>query len=197
MYVWARLIRVVATARRRGPIYSPDGESRLTFRCLPTDIDPNIHLNNARYMMLADLGRFDLMIRTGFLAAARRNNWVPMMGGLQSVYARQIKLWQKFDVISNFDTWTGTQFIGRHRFVLADGRTAAIVMTTAGIYDRSARRYVPSHELAAQMGVKAPPRETNPSENAYLDSHELMRAQIRELNVPFENRQPRPTVEVR
>jgi hypothetical protein len=54
MYVWARMARMLATARSRGP-YVMGGESRLAFRCLPTDIDFNIHLNNARYMMLADL----------------------------------------------------------------------------------------------------------------------------------------------
>lgn len=188
MYVWARLTRVVATASRRGPISSPDGESRLTFRCLPTDIDPNIHLNNARYMMLADLGRFDLLIRTGLLAAARRNDWVPMMGGVQAVYSRQIKLWQKFRVISSFETWTGTQFVGRHRFELADGRTAAMVMTTAGIYDRTRRRFVPAEELAAKLGIEHQPRDPDGCEQQYLTSHELIRSAIKEMNRPFSNR---------
>ena len=41
-------------------------ESRLTFRCLPTDIDFNLHMNNARYMMLADVGRIDIFMRAGF-----------------------------------------------------------------------------------------------------------------------------------
>ena len=48
MYVWARMARMLATARSRGP-YVMGGESRLAFRCLPTDIDFNIHLNNAHY----------------------------------------------------------------------------------------------------------------------------------------------------
>jgi hypothetical protein len=51
MYVWGRMARAALTQRRRGP-YHLGEESRLSFRCLPTDIDPNLHLNNARYMML-------------------------------------------------------------------------------------------------------------------------------------------------
>jgi hypothetical protein len=47
MYVWGRLARMMATASRRGP-YAVGSESRLAFRCLPTDIDFNSHLNNAR-----------------------------------------------------------------------------------------------------------------------------------------------------
>jgi acyl-CoA thioesterase FadM len=185
MYVWARLARVVATASRRGPLLSPDGKSRLTFRCLPTDIDPNIHLNNARYMMLADLGRFDLLIRTGLLSAARRNNWAPMMGGVQAVYSRQIKLWQKFHVISSFETWTGTQFVGRHRFEHADGQTAAMVITTAGIYDRTGRRFVPAGELAEKLGVDHAPRDPDACEQQYLTSHDLIRSAIKDMNRPF------------
>jgi acyl-CoA thioesterase FadM len=187
MYVWARLTRVVANAYRRGPISPTDAESRLTFRCLPTDIDPNIHLNNARYMMLADLGRFDLLIRTGLLAAAKRSNWVPMMGGVQAVYGRQIKLWQKFHVVSSFETWTGTQFVGRHRFELDDGRTAAMVMTTAGIYDRAGHRYVTSEELAEKLGLENSPRDPDACEQQYLTSHDLIRSAIKDMNRQFSN----------
>jgi hypothetical protein len=82
MYVWGRLLKVALTLKSRGP-YLPGGESRLSFRCLPTDIDPNVHLNNARYLMLADLGRMDIFLRSGLLHLTRRNNWAPMMGGVQ------------------------------------------------------------------------------------------------------------------
>ena len=107
MYVWARMARMLATARSRGP-YMMGGESRLAFRCLPTDIDFNVHLNNARYMMLADLGRIDLFVRAGLITLARKNGWAPMMGGLQAVYAREIRLWRRFEVVSSIETWEGS-----------------------------------------------------------------------------------------
>src|SRR5689334_20265024 len=138
MYVWARFARMAATAGRRGG-YTFGADSRLTFRCLPTDIDFNLHLNNARYMMLADLGRIDIFLRSGLWALARERRWAPMLGGLQTVFAREIRLWQRFDVVSSLETWEGTAVIGRHRFVLDGGMTAAIILTTAGIYDRSGR----------------------------------------------------------
>ena len=128
MYVWARLARMVITASSRGT-YRMGEESRLTFRCLPTDIDSNFHLNNARYMMMADVGRIDIFLRAGLLGLARKNGWAPMMGGLQTVYVREIRLWKRFEVVSTVETWEDTQVIGRHRFVLEDGQTAALVMT--------------------------------------------------------------------
>lgn len=175
MYVWARLARVVATAGSRGP-YSMGGESRLSFRCLPTDIDTNLHLNNARYMMLADLGRIDIFVRGGLLDLARKRRWAPMLGGLQSVYVREIKLWRRFDVLSSIETWEGTQVVGKHRFVLEGGETAAMIMTTAGVYDRAARRFVEIDEVVASLGRQASPRLPTEAERIFMASHQGLRA---------------------
>lgn len=174
MYVWGRLARMVATAKSRGP-FRPGDESRLKFRCLPSDIDRNMHLNNARYMMLADVGRVDIFLRLGFLKLARARGWGPMMGGLQSVYVREIKLWQRFEVVTTVETWTDRHLIGRHRFLHEDGRTAAVIMTTAGVYDRGNRRFVHIAELIAELGIEAAPRPLLPQEEAFLASHQGLR----------------------
>ena len=174
MYVWLRLARMMATARSRGR-YRLGEESRLSFRCLPTDIDTNLHLNNARYMMLADVGRIDIFARAGLIALARQRRWAPMMGGLQAVFAREIRLWRKFDVVSTLETWEGTQVIGRHRFVLDDGRTAALVMTTAGVYDFADRRFVPIDDIVAMLGADATSRPPSEEERAFMASHAGLR----------------------
>ena len=130
MYVWGRLARIAVSSHFRKPFRAGD-ESRLCFRCLPTDIDPNLHLNNARYMMLADMGRLDIFIRSGLLTLARKNGWGPMMGGVQSVYVREIRLWSRFEVVSTMETWAGTQALGRHRFVLDADHTIRSPATIA------------------------------------------------------------------
>lgn len=175
MYVWARLLRIAATAGRRGP-YLAGGESRLTFRCLPTDIDLNIHLNNARYLMLADLGRMDIFLRSGLLRLTRKNNWAPMMGGVQSVFVREIRLWKCFDVVSSIETWDGTQVIGRHKFILENGETAALVLTTAGIYDLKFRRFLDIGEVIAALGHSVTPRQPSEAEKVFMASHDHLRA---------------------
>jgi acyl-CoA thioesterase FadM len=176
MYVWFRLARMALTAKNRGP-YSMGGESRLAFRCLPSDIDSNLHLNNARYMMLADVGRIDIFLRAGLLRLARKRGWAPMLGGLQTVFMREIRLWQRFEVISTVETWQDSQVIGAHRFVLEDGRTAAQVLTTAGIYDRGKRRFVGMDEAFAALGHHAVPRPPTAAEQVFMTSH----ARLREL----------------
>lgn len=175
MYVWGRMARMVLTAKARGP-YRMGGESRLSFRCLPSDIDSNLHLNNARYMMLADIGRIDIFLRAGLIGLARERKWAPMMGGLQAVYLREIRLWKRFEVVSTVETWEDTQVIGRHRFVLDDGRTAALVMTTAGVYDFAARRFVPIDEIIAILGQNLTPRPPTEEERIFMASHAGLRA---------------------
>ena len=180
MYVWARMARMMATARSRGP-YLIGGESRLAFRCLPTDIDFNVHLNNARYMMLADLGRIDLFLRAGLIALARKNGWAPMIGGLQVAYVREIRLWRRFEVVSSIETWEGTSVIGRHRFVLDNGETAALIMTTGGVYDRRNRRFLDIDEVAAALGHSVRPRPLTEIERAFMLSHRNLREQAKRV----------------
>lgn len=175
MYVWARLARVAATKTRRGP-YRFGDEGRLSFRCLPTDIDANIHLNNARYMMLADLGRIDIFMRSGLLDLARKKRWAPMLGGLQTVFVREIRLWRRFDVVSSIETWSGSEVIGKHRFVLDSGETAALIMTSAGVYDREGRRFVPIDEMVRLLGAEIEPREPSEEEKIFIASHKGLRA---------------------
>lgn len=174
MYVWARLARMAATKSRRGP-YRFGDEGRLSFRCLPTDIDFNMHLNNARYMMLADVGRIDIFMRSGLIELARKRGWAPMLGGLQTVFVREIRLWKRFEVVSSIETWNGSEVIGKHRFVLDNGETAALIMTSAGVYDRDNRRFVEIGDLMRQLGVDATPRAVSPEEEIFIASHKGLR----------------------
>ncbi|WEX09087.1 thioesterase family protein [Chelativorans sp. AA-79] len=174
MYVWFRLLRVAVTGRRRGR-FKMGEESRIPLRCLPSDIDMNFHLNNARYMMLADLGRMDIFFRSGLLTTARKRGWGPLLGGLQVSYVREIRLWQRFELVTTIETWEGTQIIGRHRFVLADGRTAAIILTTGGVYDFRNRCFLEVGEVMAAMDNDHPPRPPSEEEKAFMASHQGLR----------------------
>ena len=182
MYVWLRLARMMATSRSRGR-YHPGDESRLSFRCLPTDVDTNMHLNNARYMMLADVGRIDIFARSGLISLARERRWAPMIGGLEAVYVREIKLWKRFDVVTTLETWQDTQIVGRHRFVLEDGSTAAIIMTTAGVYDYASRSFVPIDDILVALGIFAKSRPASDEEQAFMASHAGLRRLAKDMTV--------------
>lgn len=175
MYVWFRFIRMMATAKGRGP-YRAGEESRFTFRCLPSDVDFNGHMNNARYLMLADVGRIDIFQRSGMIRLRRERGWVPMMGGVEIAFLREIKLWRRFELISGIATWDGVQIVGHHRFLFEDGTISATALTTAGIYDLRNRRFVPFDEVMEAIGIKAERPEPTEAQRIFMQSHAMLRA---------------------
>jgi acyl-CoA thioesterase FadM len=170
------MARMAATARLRGPCRFGEG-NRFSFRCLPTDIDSYGHMNNARYAMLADIGRIDLFIRSGMMRLGRKKNWWPLMGGNQTVYNREIRLWQAFDVVSVFDLWQDRQLIGRHEFILAGGRVAALTLTTVGIYDYGGANFVPIEAAMRAIGQSETSRRPDEVEALFLASHRRIRGE--------------------
>lgn len=174
MYVWGRMAKMVATRKGRGD-FKPGDVSRLAFRCLPADIDPNMHMNNARYPMIADVGRYDIFIRGGFMRLRAERNWAPMMGGVQCAFMREIRLWKRFELQSTMDCWEGQQILGRHRFVLENGQVACEILTTAGVYDMKARRFVPVEEIAEALGEDAGSRPPTEAERMFMASHAQLR----------------------
>ena len=57
-------------------------ESAIRLRVWPNDLDANLHMNNSRYLLAMDLGRWELVMRTGLLARAVAPALVPG-GGLR------------------------------------------------------------------------------------------------------------------
>lgn len=174
MYVWARMAKMAATVKSRGPFRLGD-VSRLVFRCLPSDIDSNLHMNNARYPMLADVGRYDIFLRSGLVRLWREHRWVPMMGGIQCVFLREIRLWRRFEILSSLEMWEDRHVIGKHRFLLDGGERACEIFTTAGIYDQRNRRFVPMDEVMTALGVSAVSRAPTEAESLFLSSHQAIR----------------------
>src|SRR6478672_13439092 len=72
----------------------------LPLRVLPTDIDIAMHVNNGMYLSLMDLGRFDLMARSGTWKAMRRRGWTPVVAGETIAFRRSLQLWQQYTIES-------------------------------------------------------------------------------------------------
>ena len=66
MNLWLRLIWVVIAALSGRRVRLPQDPSRLMFRVWFHDLDPFRHMNNGRYLTIMDLGRTDLMLRSGW-----------------------------------------------------------------------------------------------------------------------------------
>ena len=95
------------------------------FRVLPNDIDINLHMNNGRYLTVADLMIVEYFARTGFLKTLMKNKWKPVLGGSIITYRRQLKLGQKYKLsyrwIASDTHWNYLSF----QFTSNDGRLCA------------------------------------------------------------------------
>lgn len=83
---------------RFGPRLSLWGTARTRFRVVPTDLDVLRHMNNGVYLSILDLGRTDLMLRSGFAKKIKDAGWYPVVAGQTISYKRSLKLWQSFEV---------------------------------------------------------------------------------------------------
>jgi acyl-CoA thioesterase FadM len=179
MNLWLRVIWLFLTTAFRARIPAPFGLSVLHFRVWPHDIDTNLHMNNGRYLTIADLGRTDLLLRMGLAKIVLKEGLQPMLSGSAIRYRRELKPFQAFRLESCILCWRGTSFVMQHRFVIAgkDGKdqTAAIALVRGGLYDKKARLFVGAERLAKAVGYEGDSPEITPDIEAFLAVEEGLR----------------------
>jgi len=139
--VWWRtlltIMRAKAQLRRRGPI-PPSSVGRVRLRTLPTDIDFLGHMNNGRYASLFDLGRFDLLIRTGIWDAMNAQGWYAVVASETVTFRKSLQLWQRFTVESRLYGHDDKAVYQIHRAVV-DGEIYAEMIVRARFLRRPGR----------------------------------------------------------
>lgn len=152
MNLFVRLALVILAALR-APRRGYLEPSRLRFRVLPTDLDVNLHMNNARYFALMDLGRVDLMLRAGLGRAILANRWQPVLGAATVRFRRPLRPFQRFELVSRVLCWDEKWLYLEHRLELA-GVTAAVAVVQ-GAFLAPGRGTVPPSEIAGAVGSAA------------------------------------------
>jgi len=61
-------------------------------------LDFNVHVNNGRYLALADIGRIHWFLRTGVLGVAREHRAFPILGDAIATFRHDLKLFQRFEI---------------------------------------------------------------------------------------------------
>jgi acyl-CoA thioesterase FadM len=136
LYLRMLWVYLVSLGRPRLPLLG--AVSTLRLMTFPNDIDINRHVNNSRFLAYADLSRLDLFIRTGFLSAAIRNGWVPIIAEHTMVYRKPLKIFQRFDAEMVFQSYDEKYFHMTHTFrvgdtVIAEGTSKAVVRGRTGV----------------------------------------------------------------
>lgn len=90
------LLRLVLSRKR--PALSVWDSGSVALRVLPTDIDIAMHMNNGMYFSVFDLGRFDLMVRSGIWRQMRRRRWSPVVAGETISFRKSLQLNQRYSI---------------------------------------------------------------------------------------------------
>jgi acyl-CoA thioesterase FadM len=183
MYPWLRLISVGASALKqpRIDLFEP---TRISLRVWPNDIDGNLHVNNGRYLTLADLGGVTWFLRSGVLSQARRFHAVPLIADSIAKFRRDLKLMQTFTIETRLLGWERRCIFLQHRF-LVDEYVAGLAAVRCVF--KSGRRTIYPSELLGGLSARTQSPVLPAWLSQFSDSCDALTRQLHE-----EERGPEP-----
>ena len=168
MNLYLRLILVVIKSFFRPRLKDIFTGGALIFRVLPNDLDTNLHMNNGRYLTIMDLGRLDLVIRTGLGRVMMKQGAIPVLSAVKMRYRIPLSPFQKYRLNTQVICWDDKWVYMKQTFTIWNGDktgvVAAIALLKGGFYNRRARRTVPTNELLKILGLK----EDSPEFPSYI-----------------------------
>jgi acyl-CoA thioesterase FadM len=120
MNLFFRALWVVCTAWRRRHVGFQE-RAELGLITFPNDLDINLHVNNGRYLSLLDLGRVDLMQRSGLWRHFFRRRWMPVVAGVMVRFRRSLKVFQRFTLTTRMLGWDERFFYMEQQIVTDKG----------------------------------------------------------------------------
>ncbi|MBA44055.1 MAG: thioesterase [Magnetococcales bacterium] len=153
MILYFRLILVtlkILWANWRSPLVSRHHD--ITFHVLPTDMDLNRHMNNARYHSWMDLGRYYMLGRYGLLKAIfGGDGWQGIIGGVHIRFLRPLNFGQKVTLRTEIESFDEKYFYISQTF-LVKGKVAAKAHVK-GIMVTTERKIRPREVIRRVLGA--------------------------------------------
>lgn len=112
-----RTILTLLRARRR-PALEIHDVGLLEMRVLPNDLDVQRHVNNGVYLSLMDLGRLDLLVRTGTWERMRAFGCYPVIASETITFRKSLQLWQRYTVETRIAGYDAKAVYIEQRFVI-------------------------------------------------------------------------------
>lgn len=131
-----------------GDILAP---SHLKLCVLPNDLDFNLHMNNGRYLTIMDLGRLDLILRTGLMKIMLQQASVPILASASIRYRLSIDPFQKYTLQTQIIGWDEKWFYIEQRFLMGsgskEGQVAAIGLVKGCFLNNKTQSTVPTIDV--------------------------------------------------
>jgi Predicted thioesterase len=138
-------------SRHRGRRLQVHDVARARFRVLPTDLDVFRHMNNGVYFSIMDLGRLDLLQRSGAWATLDRLGYYPVVGSETMTFRRSLQPWQRYTLETKIIGYDAKAVYVEQRFVV--GRDIYAVGFVRGRFLSRSGGTVSVAEVAQALGV--------------------------------------------
>ena len=153
-----RLLWLMLRSRHRTRV-SPFGPCRTPFRVWFTDLDPLLHMNNGIYLCIMDLGRLDLMIRSGLWRVINAQQWYTVVVAETIQFRRSLNLFQRFSISTRVLGWDDKAIVIEQSFIRGE-EVVAHALVRARVLKKSGGNVAPGELLlAAGMNAESPPLE--------------------------------------
>jgi len=166
MNLLVRLLKTLILALLRRGSLSITDTSSITFRVWPNDLDTNLHMNNGRYLTVADLGRLDLMVRSGQVKLLLSRRWMPVLGSATVRFRRSLMPFQQFRLKTRLLCWDSRWVFLEQVFETIDGQQAAVAVVK-GVFKGPDGRSVATEEVVRAMGITQPSPPMPPEVQAW------------------------------
>lgn len=138
---------------RRSSRVAPLDVAKLALRVRPTDIDILRHMNNGVYLSIADIGRFDLLVRAGIWEVFQQRGWYPVVTNTTISYRKSLNLWQRYILESRIVGMDAISVFVEQRFTV-DGEIYARMLIRGRFLKRTGGT-VSVTEIAEAVGMDA------------------------------------------
>lgn len=160
MNLLLRVLYVFVSSFFRAKITDILAPARVTLCVLPNDLDFNMHMNNGRYLTHMDLGRLDLILRSGLFKIMIRQKSVPILASCKMRYRLSLDPFQTYILQTQILGWDEKWFYIEQRFLMGSGphqgEVAAIGLVKGCFYDTPRKATVPSADVLSAIGYTAP-----------------------------------------
>ncbi|MCQ1994399.1 thioesterase family protein [Arthrobacter sp. zg-Y1171] len=152
MHLILRTILTLFRARRR-PKLGFFETSSVPAKVLVTDIDFAMHLNNGMYFSMMDLGRFDLLVRSGVWDIMKKRGWSPVANNETISFRKSLQLHQQYSIETRVIGFDERAIYIEQRMV-ADGEIYASAVICTRLVSKSGP--VSNEEIFEAVGAVPP-----------------------------------------
>ncbi|MEC8066963.1 MAG: thioesterase family protein [Pseudomonadota bacterium] len=149
MNLYFRMLRILFMLWRDRARQDPYQPTTANFRVWPLDMDINIHMNNARYLSIMDLGRIYHMGKAGLLRQVFKHKWMPVVAKIDIRYIRAIGPFEKFTLKTEMTGHDDKYFHMKQTFMV-NNREVAVANLKGLFLDKKGRK-LPSDVVLSHL----------------------------------------------